>query len=131
MHKNNLIAAAIFGGLAVALGAFGAHGLESITKDEKILHGFQTGVQYQMYHAQALLVLAILYASNNSKWIRWSGLCFITGIILFSGSLYLLTYLNIEGSTAVKMVGPITPLGGVFFIAGWIFLLVAAIKKNK
>lgn len=124
MHKNNLIAAAIFGGLAVALGAFGAHGLESITKDEKILHGFQTGVQYQMYHAQALLVLAILYASNNSKWIRWSGLCFITGIILFSGSLYLLTYLNIEGSTAVKMVGPITPLGGVFFIAvGYFFWL--------
>jgi uncharacterized membrane protein YgdD (TMEM256/DUF423 family) len=131
MHKNNLIAAAIFGGLAVALGAFGAHGLQKVTQDEKILHGFQTGVQYQMYHALALLVLAILYASNNSKWIKWSGLCFITGIILFSGSLYLLTYLNIEGSNAVKMVGPITPLGGVFFITGWIFLLVAAIKKEK
>ena len=104
------MAAAIFGGLAVALGAFGAHGLEGITKDEKILHGFQTGVQYQMYHALALL--------------------FIAGIFLFSGSLYLLTFLKIQESSSVKLVGPVTPLGGLFFIAGWLFLLVAAFKKQ-
>lgn len=130
MHKNYLIAAAIFGGLAVALGAFGAHGLESITSDGKILHGFQTGVQYQMYHALALLVIAIMYEKFQNKWIKWAGNCFITGIILFSGSLYLLTFLKIQESSAVKFVGPVTPLGGIFFIAGWLFLLVAAMKKK-
>ena len=64
------MAAAIFGGLAVALGAFGAHGLEGITKDEKILHGFQTGVQYQMYHALALLFIALLYDKLPGKWLN-------------------------------------------------------------
>jgi uncharacterized membrane protein YgdD (TMEM256/DUF423 family) len=130
MHKNYLIAASIFGGLAVALGAFGAHGLEKITSDEKILHGFQTGVQYQMYHALALLAIAIMYEKFQNKWIKWSGRCFIAGIIFFSGSLYLLTFLKIQGSGAVKFVGPMTPLGGIFFIVGWLFLLVSAEKKK-
>ena len=130
MHKNYLVSAAIFGGLAVALGAFGAHGLESITKDEKILHVFQTGVQYQMYHALALLFVALLFDKLPGKWIKWVGICFITGIILFSGSLYLLTFLKIQESNAVKFVAPITPLGGVFFIAGWLCLLIAALKKK-
>lgn len=77
------MAAAIFGGLAVALGAFGAHGLEGITKDEKILHGFQTGVQYQMYHALALLFIALLYDKLPGKWLKWAGNSFIAGIFLF------------------------------------------------
>jgi uncharacterized membrane protein YgdD (TMEM256/DUF423 family) len=130
MHKNFLITAAFFGGLAVALGAFGAHGLESITSDEKILHGFQTGVQYQMYHALALLAIAIMFDQFQNKWIKWAGNCFIAGTILFSGSLYLLTFLKIQGSSAVKIVGPITPLGGIFFITGWLFLLLAALKRK-
>jgi uncharacterized membrane protein YgdD (TMEM256/DUF423 family) len=130
MHKNYLVAAAIFGGLAVAIGAFGAHGLERITTDEKILHSFQTGVQYQMYHALALLAVAILFNKFNSNLLKWVGICFIAGIILFSGSLYLLTVLKIQGSTAAKFVGPITPLGGVFFVAGWLCLLITAVKKK-
>ena len=130
MHKNYLIAAAIFGGLAVALGAFGAHGLESITKDEKILHGFQTGVQYQMYHALALLAVVILYDKLPGKLLKWAGAYFITGIIFFSGSLYLLTLFKIQESSAVKFLGPVTPLGGVFFIAGWVCLLMAAVKNK-
>ncbi|HQW44183.1 MAG: DUF423 domain-containing protein [Chitinophagaceae bacterium] len=130
MHKKFLMAAAIFGGLAVALGAFGAHGLEGITKDEKILHGFQTGVQYQMYHALALLFIALLYDKLPGKWLKWAGNSFIAGIFLFSGSLYLLTFLKIQESSSVKLVGPVTPLGGLFFIAGWLFLLVAAFKKQ-
>ena len=75
MHKKYFLAAAISGGLAVALGAFGAHGLESLTSDEKILHGFQTGVQYQMYHALALLAIAMLYEKLQSRWIKWAGNC--------------------------------------------------------
>lgn len=130
MYKNYVIMAAIFGGLAVVLGAFGAHGLERVTSDEKILHGFHTGIQYQMYHALALLAIALMAEKFQNKWIKWAGNCFIAGIILFSGSLYLLTFLKIQESSAVKFVGPVTPLGGVFFIAGWLCLLLAAMKKK-
>ena len=130
MHKSLIITAAFFGGLAVALGAFGAHGLEKITTDEKILHGFQTGVQYQMYHALGLLGIGILADKYNNGWISWAGRSFIAGIILFSGSLYLLTFLKIENSDAVKFIGPVTPFGGLFLIAGWIFLLLAILKSK-
>jgi uncharacterized membrane protein YgdD (TMEM256/DUF423 family) len=130
MHKNYLAVAAFFGALAVGLGAFGAHGLEGLTSDEKILHGFQTGVQYQMYHSLALIAIAYLSDKAPGKWIKWAGICFIIGIILFSGSLYLLTFLKLQESNAIKFVGPVTPIGGLFFIAGWLCLLVAAINKK-
>jgi len=130
MHKRYVVLAALFGGLAVALGAFGAHGLEQITTDEKIIHGFQTGVQYQLYHALALLAVAIIYEKLPEPQMKWSATCFIAGIILFSGSLYLLTVLKIQESSAVKMVGPVTPVGGLFFIAGWLLLFLAASKKK-
>jgi uncharacterized membrane protein YgdD (TMEM256/DUF423 family) len=130
MHKNFVIWAAFFGGLGVALGAFGAHGLQKATTDEKIFHGFQTAVQYQIYHALALLAIAILFDKLSAKWMKWAGYSFIAGIILFSGSLYLLTFLKIQESSAVKFVGPVTPFGGVMFILGWIFLLIAALKAK-
>jgi uncharacterized membrane protein YgdD (TMEM256/DUF423 family) len=129
MHKPFLTAGAIFGGLAIALGAFGAHGLERVTTDAKILHSFQTGVQYQMYHALALLAAGILFEKFPGKWIRWAGNAFIIGILLFSGSLYLLTFLKIQGSTT-RIVGPITPLGGIVFILGWASLVVAITRKS-
>jgi uncharacterized membrane protein YgdD (TMEM256/DUF423 family) len=130
MHKNYIATAAIFGGLAVTLGAFGAHGLEGLTKDEKILHGFQTGVQYQMYHALALLAVAMLYEKFTTRWLKWAATCFIAGTLLFSGSLYLLTFLKLQGSSAIKFVGPVTPIGGIFFIAGWLFILLAVTKRK-
>ncbi len=131
MHRSFLVAAAILGGLAVALGAFGAHALEKLTTDEKIIHGFQTGTQYQMYHALALMAVAIIYEKIPNKSIQWAGTCFIIGTILFSGSLYLLSFLKIETSTAVKWVGPITPFGGVFFILGWLLLLNGVITRYR
>jgi uncharacterized membrane protein YgdD (TMEM256/DUF423 family) len=131
MHKRFLTLGALLGGLAVALGAFGAHGLEKVTTDEKVLHGFNTGVQYQMYHALALLLAALLLDKGATKWVNWAGNCFITGIILFSGSLYLLTFLKIQASGATRFVGPITPLGGLFFIGGWVFLLIAFVRKSN
>jgi uncharacterized membrane protein YgdD (TMEM256/DUF423 family) len=76
------------------------------------------------------LGIGILADKIKNNWVGWAGNCFITGILLFSGSLYLLSFLKVEDSSAVKIVGPITPLGGVFFILGWIFLLIA-ILKNK
>lgn len=130
MHKTSIVVAAIFGLLAVALGAFGAHGLENITNDEKVLHGFHTAVQYQMYHALALLAVALMFEKFPNRWIKWAATCFITGVILFSGSLYLLTILKIQDSSAVKFIGPVTPLGGLFFIAGWLFLLLGVLKKK-
>ena len=129
MYKNYLAIAAFFAGLAVALGAFGAHGLQKITSDETILHSYQTGVQYQMYHALGLLAVSVLFEKFSHRWLRWVANCFITGIILFSGSLYLLTVLKIQGAET-KWVGPITPIGGLFFIAGWLLLLVAVTRKN-
>lgn len=129
MHKPYMVLAAVFGGLAVALGAFGAHGLEKITGDPAILESFRTGVQYQMYHALALLATGIMAPHFTNRWIRWAGTCFITGIILFSGSLYLLTFIKIQESGGAQVAGPMTPLGGMFFIAGWLFLLVAVLKK--
>lgn len=131
MHRTYLIAAAVFGGLAVALGAFGAHGLERITADEKILHGFHTGTQYQLYHTLALLAVAILYEKLPVTWMKLAGNCFIAGIVLFSGSLYLLTFLKIQESGATRLVGPVTPLGGLFFIGGWICLLAGAVKYKR
>ena len=130
MHRRIIASGIIFGGLAVALGAFGAHGLERLTSDGNILQGFRTGVQYQMYHALALLASGILFQNFNGKWIRWAATLFITGILLFSGSLYLLTFLKIQGSDAVSWVGPVTPVGGLLLIAGWICLLIGVTKKK-
>ncbi|HEX2628349.1 MAG TPA: DUF423 domain-containing protein [Chitinophagaceae bacterium] len=129
MHKPFLTAGAILGGLAIALGAFGAHGLEKVTTDEKILHSFQTGVQYQMYHALALLAVGVLFEKFPVKWMQWAGNAFIIGTLLFSGSLYLLTFLKIQGSST-SIVGPITPLGGIVFILGWACLVIAVTKRN-
>ena len=129
MHKGFLTAGAIFGALAVALGAFGAHGLENLTSDQKILDTFRTGVQYQIYYALAIVAVAFFYDKLIARRVRLSGYCFIGGIILFSGSLYLLAMLKIRSSGAANIIGPITPLGGLLLIAGWIFLAAAASRK--
>jgi uncharacterized membrane protein YgdD (TMEM256/DUF423 family) len=130
MHKTFLVAGAFFAATGVALGAFGAHGLQSLTSDEKILRSFHTAVQYQMYHAFALLIAGLLTEKNSSKFIRWSGHSFIAGIFLFSGSLYFLALLKTKNSAGVSLIGPVTPLGGLFFIAGWLFFLTAILRKK-
>ncbi len=127
MHKGYLRTAAFIGALSVALGAFGAHGLKKII-DEHSLNIFETAVRYQFYHVFALALSAVLYKDFKNKLIEWAGFLFILGILFFSGSLYLLTYktaMNLEG---LNWVGPVTPIGGVFFIAGWICLLLG-VKK--
>ena len=132
MHKNLLALGAGLSGLAVAAGAFGAHGLQRVTSDAKIIQTYQTAVQYQGWHALALILVAILFSAHvNQKLLRYTAWCFLTGILLFSGSLYLLTILKIQESGMSKMIGPVTPIGGLFFIAGWILLMLAALKKDK
>ena len=128
MHKTFLSLGALFGGIAVALGAFGAHGLRKIVSPD-VLSVFQTGVQYQMYHTLALLVIAIVYERLPNKWIKWSGYFFSFGILLFSGSLYLITALKAEVGSIPAWIGAITPVGGLLFILGWLSFLTGLFKK--
>jgi uncharacterized membrane protein YgdD (TMEM256/DUF423 family) len=127
MHKGFLQTAAILGALAVALGAFGAHGLKKIVAPETVTT-FETGVRYQFYHVFALLAVAILFGSFPGKNLQYAGMCFIIGIILFSGSLYALTALSAAKTEGMRAIGAITPIGGLFFIIGWVFLFLAVIK---
>ncbi|MEW9698245.1 DUF423 domain-containing protein [Paenibacillus sp. SI8] len=108
--------------LSVALGAFGAHYLkEKITADQ--LAVYHTGVQYHMIHALGLILIAILSDKlGHSSLVNASGWLIFIGIILFSGSLYALSL------TGIKFFGPITPLGGVSFLVGWVLLAIAAYK---
>ncbi|HEY5774341.1 MAG TPA: DUF423 domain-containing protein, partial [Chitinophagaceae bacterium] len=129
MRKSFLVSGIILAGLAVALGAVGAHGLKKVV-DEQSVEVFKTGVQYQFYHALALILTGILSIHFSSKEINWTGTLFIWGIILFSGSLYAITAFKAMGSAVPKFIGPVTPVGGLLFIAGWICLLIAVIKRK-
>ena len=129
MHKLYLISGSVFAGLGVVLGAFGAHGLKQIVGPETVAT-FQTGVQYQMYHAFALLIVGILYERLPHSLLSWAGGLFIGGIILFSGSLYLLAALKAANKVGLGGVGIITPIGGLLFIAGWILLLMGILKSS-
>lgn len=120
--KIFVIIGAINALLAVALGAFGAHGLEG-KLEQKYMDIWKTGVQYQMFHALGLLIVAILAGKYPaSSLISWSGWLLFIGIVLFSGSLYVLSL------TKVHILGVITPLGGISFLIGWFLLVLAATK---
>jgi uncharacterized membrane protein YgdD (TMEM256/DUF423 family) len=129
MYKMFLSLGAIFAALSVALGAFGAHGLKKIVPAESVAT-FQTGVQYQFYHAIGLFLAGILFSQFPGQWMVRSGYCFLIGIILFSGSLYLLTFLHDTESVGLRRLGIITPFGGLFFIAGWLMMLMAIMSKK-
>lgn len=116
--------AAINGFIAVGLGAFAAHGLKN-RLPEDLLAIFQTGVQYQMYHALALFGVGLLAMQlSDSTLLRASGWLFLVGIIIFSGSLYILSL------SGIRWLGAITPIGGVAFLAGWLLLAVAMLSRG-
>ena len=123
MAKIFLILGSSFAGLAVAIGAFGAHALKSVLETTNRLPTFETGVKYQFYHALALIILGLLMQRFDHRMFTWAGYSFIAGIILFSGSLYIL---SISG---VTKWGAVTPLGGVAFLIGWITLIIAISKS--
>lgn len=129
MHKGFLLIGTILGALSVGLGAFGAHGLKKIVPPDTVA-AFDTGVRYQFYHVFALLAIGILYEKFADKWLRWAGNCFIIGILLFSGSLYLLTILKATDTVGLKGIGIITPVGGIFFMIGWLLLFFTLLKKK-
>jgi uncharacterized membrane protein YgdD (TMEM256/DUF423 family) len=130
MHKSFLLTGALLSAFSIALGAFGAHGLKAIVSSDSV-SSFQTGVQYQMYHSWALILVGIVYDSGSQKLCRIAGWLFLTGIVLFSGSLYLLTFLKATQITGISGIGLITPLGGLAFIAGWISLFFSFLQINK
>ncbi len=128
MHKGYIKTAAILGALSVALGAFAAHTLKGAVSDYA-LEIFETSVRYQFYHVFALLGVGILYKEFPNKTMTWAGRLFIAGIILFSGSLYILAAIKAAVQPGYNWIGAITPFGGICFILGWIFLFVACKRK--
>ncbi|HRH48789.1 MAG TPA: DUF423 domain-containing protein [Panacibacter sp.] len=128
MNKTFLITSALLGAFTVALGAFGAHAIKEKV-NEYTLGIFETAVKYQFYHVFALLAAGILFQHFGSNWMLWSGRFFIAGIILFCGSLYALTYFLANNNESMKWLGAITPFGGLCFIAGWVCMAIAVIKK--
>ena len=128
MNKRIILTASFFGAIAVLLGAFGAHGLKN-SIDASSLAIWQKGVEYQFYHTFALLYLSS-FARYRNKLINIAYFCFTFGIVLFSGSLYLLATRNILNLGFAEFIGPITPIGGLLFVLGWIMLFFAAFKDK-
>ncbi len=129
MHKIYLKTAAFLGALSVMLGAFAAHGLKNIA-DEQTITIFNKGVQYQFYHVFALALAAVLFKTYPNKLIRATGVLFLLGIGLFSGSLYIYTFKTIYAVAGLNWIVFLTPIGGLLFIAGWVCLALG-IKENS
>jgi uncharacterized membrane protein YgdD (TMEM256/DUF423 family) len=130
MSKNIIRVAAVFGMLAVIAGALGAHALKedlSITE----LEDWHTAVEYQFYHVFALLFLSTTHSRSGNTYKKSAFYLFTFGIIFFSGSLYLLACRDLLGLNWVNVVGPITPVGGVMLVFGWLMVLLAAPGSNK
>lgn len=119
-------AGALFGALAVALGAFGAHALKASLEASNRLDTFETAVKYQFYHAIALVVVGALLRgitdADAVRWLNWSGYSFIGGVLIFSGSLYAICF------TGITKFGATAPIGGLLMVLGWVFLLIVAGK---
>ena len=127
MKNFTLIIGAVYGMLSVILGAFGAHAFKKVLSLER-LTSFETGVKYQMYHALLLLLIGFFFKfeTGTEKWAAW---CIILGVILFSFSIYFLSFQEVLGVN-LKFLGPITPIGGLLMIVGWA-LLISYFFKSK
>jgi uncharacterized membrane protein YgdD (TMEM256/DUF423 family) len=121
-NQTILISGAIFMALSVLLGAFGTHALKTRLTPE-MMQIYQIGVEYQFYHALGLLFAGTIGFQVNSKWVNRSAMFLGIGILLFSGSLYLIAL------SGIKAIGAITPIGGLSFVAGWISLVVGVWKR--
>jgi uncharacterized membrane protein YgdD (TMEM256/DUF423 family) len=134
MQKKFILIGCLSGALSIALGAMAAHALKSKLESGLItelnLQTFETAARYQMYHSIVLLIVALLLDKLNLSFASKAGYCFITGIVLFSGSLYILSTANLMGLNSISWLGPVTPIGGLFFIIGWLLLGISAIKTS-
>ncbi len=125
MARISIITGAVFGFLSVAIGAFGAHALKPTLIQSGKLEVFELGVEYQFYHAFALLLNGIINHLLPSVRFKYASVCFMSGVTLFSGSLYLLSF------APLGMFGLLTPMGGVMLLLGWALLAVGLIEKTK
>ncbi|MDH4058502.1 MAG: DUF423 domain-containing protein [Cyclobacteriaceae bacterium] len=123
--KQSLFAGSLLGLLGVGLGAFGAHALHDMLTASDKLHTYELAVRYQFYHAFALLLGGVIQNNFPSRWLKYSSLCFLSGVIFFCGSLYTLSFISLKG------VALVTPFGGVLLMSGWILLLVGIGKGAK
>ena len=115
--------------IAVGLGAFGAHTLKELIPPEQ-LAVYETGVRYQFYHSFALLIVGLLLYQRKTRFLGISGWLFLVGIFLFSGSLYIIAVA--KGSNfPLSWIGPLTPIGGLFFMAGWFMLFLSTYQENQ
>ena len=122
-QRTTFLSAAALGALAVMLGAFGAHALKPILTQHGSLSTYELASRYQFYHTFALLAVGLLMNTYTAKALRYASLCFIIGTVLFSGSLYILSLYKLS------VFGPVTPIGGVFLMAGWGLVAVGIAKK--
>ena len=123
MQKLFLLIASIAGALSVMIGAFGAHGLRKFLEANGRMETFETAVRYQIYHSLALFLLGILLFNVQHKFLEYAGWSYILGMIIFSGSLYILCL------SGLRWLGAITPIGGLFLIAGWLLIALALGKS--
>jgi uncharacterized membrane protein YgdD (TMEM256/DUF423 family) len=130
MHRGFIKTGSILAALSIVLGAFAAHKMKGLVSDNAV-EIFETGVRYQLYHSFALFIVAIIFRETQTKWLKIAGWLFIAGILLFSGSLYVLAFAKAAVSPDFKWVGPITPVGGLCFSLGWIFVFVAVFAKRR
>ena len=128
-NKSIVCFAAFFALTAVILGAFGAHMLRS-ELTEQALESYKTGVYYQFVHAISLLVISLMPGLKRRKMRTFIAVCFVLGICFFSGSIYLLSTKAMTGLQSLAWMGPITPIGGVFFISGWLALFLHYLTLN-
>ncbi|MEO0312271.1 MAG: hypothetical protein RIQ89_1928 [Bacteroidota bacterium] len=126
MHKTFLLIGGAFALMAIILGAFGAHALKTKLSAEQ-LQTFETGVKYQIYHALAILLLVAISPQFSVH--KGIFLLFIAGVVLFSGSIYLLATRDLIGIHNHRWLGPLTPIGGLCFILGWAWFMVSILKK--
>ena len=122
-QRKTILSGAIFGCVAVMVGAFGAHALKEILAATGRVDTYELAVRYQFYHSLTILLVGLLMGQFDSKFLRYSVLSFCLGIVLFSGSLYVL---SLTGKT---ILGAVTPFGGLLFILGWVFLMLGVHKK--
>ncbi|MBB6501884.1 DUF423 domain-containing protein [Pedobacter cryoconitis] len=128
MNRRIILTASFFGAVAVILGAFGAHSLKNVLSADQLAI-WTKGIEYQFYHTFALLFLST-FARFRTKLVDFAYYSFTVGILFFSGSLYLLATRGILNLNWVNVIGPITPLGGLLLVTGWIFLFFAALKNR-
>lgn len=126
--KFIIITAGLLGAVAVITGALGAHALKALL-DPNSLDSYLTATRYQMYHAIMLLAVAANWRNLHPKWAKISVILTLMGTLLFSGSIYLLSTRSISGLDGLSFLGPITPIGGILLIIGWILVVYAAIKN--